>query len=321
MNQAKPVQLKAEDGYFERFSKLNLIVGGAFTVIFLLWSLFLVGYRVDHLYFLGFLLLMFFLSKTTHQMLLGFFFFVLFWLIYDSMKIYPNYLANPVHIQEPYDIEKALFGIEHNGEILTPNEYVKLYPSTFLSVLSGIFYLCWVPVPLILAIMLFFKKKRRLLVEFSAAFLLTNLVGFVIYYLYPAAPPWYVELYGFEENFQIPGNVAGLAEFDRFFGIKLFDGMYAKSSNVFAAIPSLHSAYPVVLFYYGLKLKNNVLNALFLIILLGIWFAAVYSCHHYIIDVILGAFCAIFAIILFEKLILKSKIKNWIDRYSDYISS
>ena len=97
--------------------------------------------------------------------------------------------------------------------------------------------------------------------------------------------------------------------------------MYAKSSNVFAAIPSLHAAYPVVLFYYGMKLKNNALNILFFIILIGIWFAAVYSRHHYVIDVILGAICAIFAILIFEKILLRSKLKNWFDKYSNYISS
>ena len=94
-----------------------------------------------------------------------------------------------------------------------------------------------------------------------------------------------------------------------------------KSSNVFAAIPSLHAAYPLVTFYYGRKMKNTALNILFFIILLGIWFAAVYSGHHYIIDVILGAFCAIFAILLFEKWILKTRIKSFLDKYTGYISS
>jgi membrane-associated phospholipid phosphatase len=231
------------------------------------------------------------------------------------------HITNPVHVEEPYQIEKAWFGINTADGVLTPNELAKNHGSTFLYVISGLFYLCWVPVPLLLCIYLFFKRKRNLLVRFSAAFLLTNLLGFILYYVYPAAPPWYVDLHGFEENFSIPGNVAGLGEFDQFFGISLFEGMYAKSSNVFAAIPSLHSAYPVVLFYYGMKLKNSVLNILFFIILLGIWFGAVYSGHHYIIDVILGALCAIFAILIFEKILLKSKLKELLDKYSAYISS
>lgn len=237
------------------------------------------------------------------------------------MKILPNYDVNPVHVAEPYEIEKSLFGIKTDQGILTPNEVCKQHNSTFLYVLSGIFYLCWVPVPLIFGIYLFFAKKRKLLIQFGAAFLFTNIFGFILYYLYPAAPPWYVDLYGFEENFSIPGNSAGLQVFDQFFGVKLFDAMYAKSSNVFAAIPSLHAAYPVVLFYYGMKLKKPMINILFFVILIGIWFAAVYSMHHYIIDVILGAFCAIFAIIIFQKVILKTKIKLKLDSYASYINS
>ena len=313
--------MKINTATFERFSQSNLVIASIFTILFFAWSYFLIGFRIDHLYFLGFLLAMFFATKTTHQFLLGFIFFVLFWLIYDSMKILPNYEVNSVRIEEPYNIEKALFGIETDQGTLTPNEYCYQHNSTFLYVLSGFFYLCWVPVPLIFGIYLFFARKRKLLVYFGAAFLFTNLVGFILYYLYPAAPPWYVELYGFEENFSIPGNTAGLEVFGEFFGIKLFHGMYSKSSNVFAAIPSLHSAYPVVLFYYGLKIKKPIVNVVFFVILLGIWFAAVYSGHHYIIDVILGAFCAIFAIILFQKVILKSKFKHKLDQFANYINT
>jgi membrane-associated phospholipid phosphatase len=75
--------------------------------------------------------------------------------------------------------------------------------------------------------------------------------------------------------------------------------MYNKNANVFAAIPSLHAAYPIILFYFGLKKKYKIASIIFFIDILGIWFAAVYSLHHYIIDLILGGICAIFAIFAF----------------------
>src|SRR5882757_4617233 len=101
------------------------------------------------------------------------------------------------------------------------------------------------PIPLLFAFYLFRKNKIQFL-HFSLAFLFVNLIGFVVYYACPAAPPWYVQQYGFDVNFNTPGNTAGLARFDAYFGINLFHNLYAKSSNVFAAMPSLHSAYPVV---------------------------------------------------------------------------
>ena len=36
---------------------------------------------------------------------------------------------------------------------------------------------------------------------------------------------------------------------DIIFDVNIFSGLYAKSSNVFAAMPSLHSAYPVIVLW------------------------------------------------------------------------
>ena len=246
------------------------------------------------------------------------FFFMLYWVIYDSLRIYPNYLFNPVHIAEPYNVEKAFFGFEYLGKIMTPNEFFEVNTHPAADVLSGLFYLCWVPVPIAFAVWLFFRDKRMLL-DFSLAFLLTNLFGFMLYYAYPAAPPWYVEMHGFSENFNIPGNEAGLANFDRILGIQLFHSMYAKNANVFAAIPSLHSAYPILPLYFALKKKMPLAVFLFFIVCLGIWGAAVYSRHHYIIDVILGVLCALVTILVLEKWVLKTRVDGWLDRYAELI--
>ena len=201
---------------------------------------------------------------------------------------------------------------------MTPNEYFAVNTHPVADVLSGLFYLCWVPVPMAFALWLFFKDKRTLL-DFSLSFLLVNLFGFVLYYAYPAAAPWYVELHGFQENFKIPGNEAGLANFDRILGVKLFHGMYAKNANVFAAIPSLHAAYPLITLYFGVKMRLRLASWVFLVILLGIWWAAVYSRHHYIIDVMLGAACAVATILVFEKVILRSRVNGWMERYAAII--
>ena len=172
---------------------------------------------------------------------------------------------------------------------------------------------------MIYAAYLFFKDKEMML-RFSACFLFANLFGFVIYYLFPAAPPWYVYEHGFVQNFDIPGSEAQLANFDSFVGSPIFANMYTKNANVFAAIPSLHSAYPVVLFYFGIKKKYKIASIVFLIDIIGIWFAAVYSMHHYIIDVILGAFSAIIAIFVFEKVLMRTSLRNYLNRYVNFIS-
>ncbi len=96
---------------------------------------------------------------------------------------------------------------------------------------------------------------------------------------------------GWEAILNTPGNVAGLGRFDELTGLSVFQSIYGRNANVFAAVPSLHAAYMVIPLYYAIVRKSSkMLIALFAIILVGIWCTAVYSSHHYIIDVLLGIF-------------------------------
>ncbi len=118
--------------------------------------------------------------------------------------------------------------------------------------MAGVFYLCWVPLPVIFGLWLYFSGRRNLYLHFAMVFLLTNLVGFTFYYIHPAAPPWYVALHGFEAVPGTPGSAAGLEAFDAMTVLGIFDALYARNSNVFAAMPSLHSAYTLTALLYAL---------------------------------------------------------------------
>ncbi|ARS35206.1 phosphatase PAP2 family protein [Pontibacter actiniarum] len=280
-----------------------VLVLAALSVGYLLLSYLLVGFKTDQLVLVGLINLLYFLRPITRKFITGFSIFVVFWILYDYMKAFPNYWFNPVHIESLYMAEKAWFGVESGGVILTPNEFWLQHSHPFLDVMSGAFYLTWVPVPIGFAFFWFFRNRRQF-VHFLLTFLLVNLLGFVVYYLYPAAPPWYVQLHGFDFIAKTPGNTAGLSRFDGFFGITIFNALYAKGSNVFAAMPSLHSAYPLIVLYYALR--NNLSIAakvVFGIITVGIWFAAVYTSHHYVLDVLAGITCATTGILLFNWLV------------------
>jgi len=160
-------------------------------------------------------------------------------------------------------------------------------------------------VPLAFAGYLFFKSRTAFL-HFSLTFLLVNLIGFSIYYLYPAAPPWYMQQHGFAFFAGTPGNTGGLERFDHFFGTGIFKSLYSKSSNVFAAMPSLHASYPLIVLYYGIKNKLGRINILFAVIMAGIWFSAIYNSHHYVLDVLAGISCGITGIALFQWAITKN---------------
>ena len=291
----------------------------AICFIYFIWVYFFVGIRSDH-FALLFIVLGGYLTHTySRKLVSAFFIFIIYWVIYDSMRVFPNYEFNTIYIEEPYLLEKELFGIELNDQIVTPNEYFLTNNSAFLDVLSGFFYINWVPIPLLFALYLFYKNKE-LLIQFLAAFLFVNLLGFVVYYSYPAAPPWYFHEYGTQIIHNTPGNAAGLLRFDSFFGIDVFRSLYEKNANVFAAMPSLHSAYPIIVLFFGIKQKLRSGIIIFALFLMGIWFAAVYSFHHYIIDILAGIICALTGLFIFEWIIIKNKkVNNWVISYSQKI--
>lgn len=301
------------------FSAKQLLTTSIISVLYLLLCYWLIGYKQDQLTLVLLFNACYYLSSITRKFITGFAIFIVFWIIFDLMKAFPNYLYQGVHIESLYNAEKKLFGIKEAVTLLTPNEYWQLHHNTTLDILTGFFYLSWVPVPLGFAAFLFFKNRKWFL-QFSLTFLLVNLLGFIIYYVYPAAPPWYVQQYGFGFEAGTPGNTAGLERFDQYFNVTVFKSLYAKSSNVFAAMPSLHSSYPLVVFFYGMKFKLGWINLFFATIMLGIWFSAVYTSHHYVLDVLAGILCAVAGIMFFSWLSTKQKsVKNAIDAYAQRI--
>ena len=281
-----------------------------------------VGFRPEHPLLAILVTALFCLHPQTKKLVIALMPFVVFAVSYDWMNICPNYKVNPIDVQGLYEAEKSLFGITTTSGVLTPNEYFNIHNCSFMDFWAGVFYLCWVPVPILFGLSLYFTKQRAVYLRFALVFLFVNLIGFCGYYIHPAAPPWYVMKYGFEPILNTPGDVAGLGRFDAITGLGIFDFLYSRNSNVFAAVPSLHSAYMVIAFYYSLKAKYpNWLRIVFGIIMLGIWFTAIYSAHHYIIDAILGAGCALLGIFLFEQVLLRwAPFHKFIQRYIEYIS-
>jgi membrane-associated phospholipid phosphatase len=280
--------------------KKDIAITVSASVAYLLLCVILVGFKTEQLFLIAFFNILYYLSPGTRKFITGFSIFIVYWIVFDFMKAFPNYRYNTVHIESLYRAERYLFGIRQGGLLLTPNEFWRQHSSVFLDAMSGFFYLCWVPVPLLFAGYLFYKNREQFL-QFALTFFLVNILGFVVYYVYPAAPPWYVEHYGFVFNPFTPGNTAGLQRFDDLFHVHVFRGLYAKSSNVFAAMPSLHASYLAIVLYYSWRNRMYVMSVAAAVIMLGIWFAAVYTGHHYILDVLAGAACAVIGIWLFQK--------------------
>ena len=127
--------------------------------------------------------------------------------------------------------------------------------------------------------------------------------------------------YGFDPVVTTPGNMAGLSRFDQLINYPLFDSIYGRNSNVFAAFPSLHSAYLVITLFYSIRGKSPVpIIAVIILFMFGIWATAVYTTHHYVIDVLAGIVCALAGIFLFECGWMKLPFfRRFFNKYLKYI--
>lgn len=296
--------------------------------VWLIVTALFIGFRPEHI-LLAFLICgLFFFAPASRRLVVALVPFALFGISYDWMNLLPNYEVNPVDVRGLYETEKSLFGISvidslsRAGSVLTPNEYFALHSHPVMDFMAGVFYLCWVPLPIFYGLWVYFSGRGFDYLRFALVFLLVNLIGFAGYYIHPAAPPWYVAIHGFEPVLGTPGDVAGLGRFDEMTGLSVFHGLYARNANVFAAMPSLHSAYTFVAFIYSFIIHSSrTWKCILGIVTLGIWFTAVYTSHHYILDVCGGILCSFIAVALFECVLMRvPAFHRWLTRYAAYIS-
>lgn len=207
--------------------------------------------------------------------------------IYDSLRytLVPG-TAGRIHVAGPYLLERAWFGI--GGRTL--NEVFEVHHWAIADVAAGLAYLFYVAEFLGLAMLVFFTGNVARALTFARCFFAVSMMGFITYFIYPAAPPWYVAARGLgPAQMNIEPSPGAAHRFDALLGTHIFTNVYSQSVEVFGAIPSLHVAYPLmaaVLAFQTRELRWARWPAAFFAVL--ICFSAVYLQHHYVIDVLIG---------------------------------
>jgi len=253
------------------------------------------GNRPEQFLICGFMLVLLAWSDATRRFFTGVLPLFLFGVIYDLTHLTEPLVAGlqlPVHVAEPYHFDQAIFGIPAAAGRLTPNEFFAIHHWPAVDFVTGLAYIVFIYWAVAFAIFLAVRRgpeARRLLMRFGWTFLFLNLAGFATYYVYPAAPPWYVTQYGLGPvNYAAQASAAAAARWDALTGIPYFVSFYGRSADVFGAIPSLHVAYPLMVFLYGRVFRKRWLDVGSFGFFLLVCFSAVYLQHHYMLDVLLG---------------------------------
>lgn len=220
--------------------------------------------------------------------------FVFFWCSYDTLRVLtPIFQSwNTPFVAGPYNIEHAIFSVPYGGQWITLNEFFQTHTNIVVDLAAAFAYAVYFYEAFIFAFYLL-AKNRPLLRRYGVAFIILNYVAFITYYTLPVAPPWYVELHGLgPADLHAAPSAARLLAVDAFFGVNYFRDLYSKAANVFGALPSLHSAWPLLVWLYARKQLEPIFHWPIFAYWLLVCFSAVYLRHHYVIDIALGSFYA-----------------------------
>jgi len=201
-----------------------------------------------------------------------------------------------VHVGDLAALESRLFSVTTAQGSRPLSEVIASHTNVVLDAWCGATYLLFLVEIIGVCIYLSFRRRSQAL-ELSVGFLVINLLGWLVWVWYPAAPPWYVDSHGLQSAVvNVVSNPAGLQRFDALVGLPLAASFYAKSANVFGAMPSLHVAYATLVACVaapnGRWLRLGTLG-----FALSMAFSAVYSRHHYLVDVVAGVLLALAVVV------------------------
>ncbi|MCI0489725.1 MAG: phosphatase PAP2 family protein [Blastocatellia bacterium] len=226
-----------------------------------------------------------------------------FWLVYDRLRLLQPFLLNRVLVESPYVMERWAFGWMAGGEIpahasrmwLAAHSAEPLWSAVSWS--AQIIYLSHI---FVLPLLLFFwwlrgrtrEHDRERFRIHMRAFAVLHAFGILIYIILPVAPPWWVSLHGLAQpSAELVARTDMAAAMDG----QIVRGLIRSASLWFGAVPSLHGAYPVLMFLLALRDRHRAMIMAFALYSAAMFITTVILNQHYIIDLLAGGAVAVLA--------------------------
>lgn len=231
-----------------------------------------------------------------------------FWLVYDRLRLMQPLLLDRVAVEGAFNIERWAFGWLSGGDAPAHAARAFLQANADSSIWAAIswaaqlVYLSHIIVFPLLMIIWWVRgklreKDREQFIRHLHAFTVVNLLGILLYLAVPVAPPWWVSLYGTAQP--SAALVAQVKIPDAMDGI-IIQRLIQTAPNWFAAVPSLHGAYCVLLLLLAIGRRSRFVIALLAIYSASMWTATVILNQHYIIDLLAGGALALLAFLYVE---------------------
>ena len=225
--------------------------------------------------------------------------FALFGAAYDLLRIARHFVvAQGVEVWRPYWFDLIVFGIgpQHNRQTL--NELFAQHHWPLVDFITGLAYFSYIYAVLGFAVFVALVDRSvagaRRIRALGWTFFGVNVAASLTYLLFPVAPPWYAASRGFGPvDPATPASAAALLRWDALVGVPYFQHFYTRASDIFGSMPSMHCAYPMILFLFALELRRWPAIVALGAFQLLMCFSAIYLQHHYVSDVIVGVLYAL----------------------------
>ncbi|MFK3979565.1 phosphatase PAP2 family protein [Micromonospora sp. NPDC050397] len=216
---------------------------------------------------------------------------ILMLLIYNISRGFADGLSEP-HAVELVRADEWMFGWLTGGDVPTVWLQHHLWQPGVVQwwevIVSLVYFSHFLAVPA--AAVVLWVRSRDQWKRYMRRWMTLTLAGLVTYFLYPAAPPWWAAL---------PEHGALIDPVERIstngweaIGLhsagNTLNALQVEASNPVAAMPSLHTAYALLVIAFFLPMARRRWWPLLLAYPLAMTFTLVYSGEHYIIDVLVG---------------------------------
>ncbi len=225
-----------------------------------------------------------------------------FWLLYDRLRLIQPLLYSRVTVELPFEIERWAFGWLGGGAVPAhaAHAWLATHPGNATTAIEWAAQLVYFShlflVPLfIFSLWLLGVSRERYRVAFKqhiVAFTVLNFSGLVLYLILPVAPPWWITLNGMAKP---TADLVARVDMTAAMSGSLTQAMIRNAAQWFAAVPSLHGAYPVLLLLLAPQNRSRLMLTAFALYGCAMWTATVVLNQHYVVDLIAGAVLALAA--------------------------
>ena len=224
-------------------------------------------------------------NRSPWRLLLDWLPFILFLYLYDFSRGAAERLNMPTHVTEAIDFDKFVFF----GNVPTVWLQQHLYDPSYVhwwEVITSLTYFSHFVAVWVIAAVLYATNRDRW-VKFARRVLVLSFSGLITFALFPAAPPWWAHTHGYIDYPILRISWRGWDVIGLHIAGQLIQEGQGVVNDV-AAIPSLHTAFAVlisVFFWKSVRWWGKVLLFSYPCVMA---FALVYAGEHFVLDAILG---------------------------------